>query len=126
MNTTTLDPSFLRTLVLVTGFRGNDMQRAQAALLIIGLLGRDFSGADLPAEIANGSRHLAGCAVGSLVSTGLVECVGRIKSPHPNAKGRKLDLLRIPGNKVNTARAWLRANGYVPNDNNLQMEMAVV
>lgn len=109
---TTLDPAFLRALVLMTGFRGNAMKSAQAALIMLGLRGLDFSGADLPGELTNGSKHLAGAACGALLAQGLIESCGRIKSPHPNAKGRRLNVYRIPADRWNTARAWLRANGF--------------
>ena len=109
---TTLSPDFLRAIILTTGFRGEPMHAACAALLIIGLRGQTFSGADLPGELTNGSKTLAGCACGYLTAAGLVECVGRIKSPHPDAKGRKLNLLQIPANKYSTARTWLARHGY--------------
>lgn len=113
MSTTTLDPQFLRAVILMTGFRGGkDMRRAQAALLLIGLQGAEFTAADLPAEITNGNTHLAGAATGSLIAIGLLEVVRRVKSPDPRAKGRKLDVLRIPAPKWNTARTWLAANGF--------------
>lgn len=108
----TLDRDFLASVVMMAGFRGHAMRSAQAALLIIGLRGHDFTGADLPGEITNGSRHLAGAAVGALIASGLVEVVGRIKSPRPEAKGRKLDVLRIPSDRVSTAKTWLRNNDY--------------
>jgi hypothetical protein len=109
---TTLDTSFLRAVVLMSNFRGGPMKSAQAALLMIGLRGEDFLASDLPGEITNGSKHLAGAATGALVALGLIECVGRVKSPDVRAKGRKLDVWRIPGAKVSTARTWLRSNGY--------------
>lgn len=110
---TTLDAQFLRAVVLMTGFRGGkDMRRTQAALLLIGLRGVDYTAADLPAEITNGNKHLAGAATGSLIAIGLLEVVGRVKSPDPRAKGRKLDVLRIPAPKWSTAKNWLASNGY--------------
>lgn len=121
MSTTTLEPSFLRAVVLVSGFRGNAMRSAQAALLLIGLRGIEFTGADLPGEVTNGSPHIAGAAVGSLISIGLLEVTGRVKSPNPNAKGRKVDVLRIPAAKWNTAKTWLAQNGFAQSEP-LQME----
>lgn len=109
---TTLDPQFLRAVVLVTGFKPNPMRTAQAALLMIGLRAQTFTGADLPAEVTNGNRHLAGAATGSLIALGLLEVVGRVKSPNPDAKGRKLDLLSLPESKRATARTWLERNGF--------------
>ena len=110
--TTTLDRDFLGAVILMSGFRGNAMKACQAALLMIGLR-QDFSGADLPGELTNGSKHIAGAACGALLAQGLIEAVGRIKSPHPDAKGRKLNLYRIPSHRTNTARTWLRANGFI-------------
>lgn len=96
----------------MTGFRGAPMKSAQAALLMIGLRGEDFLASDLPGEVTNGSKHLAGAATGALVAAGLIECVGRVPSPDPRAKGRKLDVWRIPSAKVSTVKTWLRSNGY--------------
>lgn len=111
---TTLDSSFLRAVCLVSGFKGSAMVSCQAALLCIGLRGQTFTGADIPAELTSGSKHIAGCATGGLVAIGLLEVVGRVKSPNPDAKGRKLDLLQIPAPKYSTARAWLNAHGIEP------------
>lgn len=108
----TLSPDFLRAVIVTVGFRGDAMHAACAALLLIGLRGETFSGADLPAEITQGSKTLAGCACGYLTAAGLVECVGRIKSPHPDAKGRRVNLMRIPATKVAVARVWLARHGY--------------
>ena len=94
-STTTLDASFLRTVVILTGFKPEKMRRCQAALLMIGFAGMDYSAADIPQELTEGSRHIAGAATGALVSIGLLNVVGRIKSPHDSAKGLKLDLLRL-------------------------------
>ena len=113
---TTLDPSFLRAVVLVCGFKAEPMEGCQAALLMIGLRGQDFCAAEIPSELTNGDKHLAGCATGALISIGLLEVVGRMKSPRPDAKGRKLNALRIPSNKVSTARTWLRAHQIDPDD----------
>lgn len=109
---TTLDQSFLRAVVLMVGFKPRPMLTAQAALIYIALSGRDFTAADLPAEITGGSRHLAGAATGALIAQGLLETVGRAKSPDPKAKGRRLDVLRLPVNKVGAAKTWLARNGF--------------
>jgi hypothetical protein len=113
---TTLHPDFLRTLIIVTGFRGSAIEQAEAALLLIGLEGGDFCAGQLPAEITNGDKHLSGCATAALITMGLVEVMGRIKSPNPDANGRKMNLLRIPAAKISTARTWLRIRGYHPAD----------
>jgi len=122
---TTLDASFLRAVVLTTSFRGSAMKSAQAALLIIGLRKQDFCAADMPAEICDGNRHLAGCATGSLIAIGLLEVVGRKKSPDVRAKGRKLDVLRIPAEKVSTARTWLARHGYQDHAPTFQTQLAI-
>ena len=122
---TTLSNEFLRTLIIVSGFRGDAMHSACAALLLIGLRGGTFSGADLPAELTNGSKTLAGCVCGYLTAAGLVECVGRIKSPHPDAKGRKLNLLQIPNDKYETARTWLTRHGYQDATPQDQLSLAI-
>lgn len=123
MSTTTLDPSFLRAVVMMTGFRGNAMRAAQAALLIIGLRGETFTANAIPAEVTNGSKHIAGAATGSMISIGLLEVIGRVKSPDIRAKGRKLDLIQIPANKYGAARAWLSANGFQDSVPVFQTEM---
>jgi len=113
---TTLDPSFLRAVVLLSGFKPSRMLSAQAGLLYLALAGKlgDFTAANLPAELTDGSKHLAGAATGALIASGLLEVVGRIKSPNPSAKGRKLDLLRLGTLKRNTALRWLETNGFPP------------
>ena len=105
--TTTLDSSFLRAVILMCGFQDKPMKNAQAGLLLIGLKQPEFSAADLPAEL--GGKHLSGAATGALVSTGLVTVIGRIKSPHKSAKGRRVDVLRVTNREK--AKTWLRSNG---------------
>ena len=107
---TTLDASFLRAVVMMTGFKPNRMRRAQAALLMLGFSGQDYSAADLPDEVTEGSRHLAGAATGSLISIGLLTVIRREKSPEKKAKGRKLDILQLTS--IEKAKAWLRANQF--------------
>ena len=70
--TTTLDPSFLRSVVVMTMFSPKRMTRCQAALLMLGLNGGEFTAAAIPAEVTEGNRHVAGAATGSLVATGLL------------------------------------------------------
>jgi hypothetical protein len=125
MNTTTLDPSFLQAVVLVTAFKPEPMRRAQAALLYMGLRGGEFTAADLPGEITNGSKHLAGAATGALVALGLLTVARRMKSPDPRAKGRKLDVLEC--REPRRAAIWLLKNGFKPRpmeEAKPQMEMA--
>lgn len=119
--TTTLDPQFLRAVVLMTGFRPQRMARCQAALLMLGFSGQDYSAADLPAELTEGSRHIAGAATGSLIATGLLKVTRREKSPVASAKGRKLDILQLTS--IETAKAWLKANGFQAPDQTQQLQM---
>lgn len=120
---TTLDASFLRAVTLMVAFKPERMKRAQATLLYMGLQGGDFTAAELPAEVTEGNKHVAGAATGALVAMQLLAVVGRCKSPDPAAKGRKLDILRLPSDKIGTARAWLSANGFPPSTENCQSEM---
>lgn len=110
--TTTLEPSFLQAVLFIANFKPRSMALAQAGLLALGLDKVEFTAAELDPSITQGSKHLAGAATGALVAMGLLVVVGRVKSPNENAKGRKLDLLRIPQDRRSTARAWLRANGF--------------
>ena len=119
MTTTTLEPSFLRSVVVMTMFSPKRMTRCQAGLLLIGLNGGDFTAAQLPGELTEGNKHCAGAATGSLVATGLLTVIGRIKSPQPNAKGRKLDVLRLTS--LETAKTWLRANHFTVPDTSHQL-----
>lgn len=122
MPTTTIDAQFLRAVVLMTGFKPKRMQRVQAALLMLGFQPEDYTAADLPDELTEGSKHIAGAATGALVASGLLKVVGRIKSPEPKAKGRKLDLLRVVN--IETAKTWLKANEFdVPEVKSLQRQL---
>lgn len=108
--TTTLEPEFLRAVVLLTAFKPDRMVRAQAALLMLGFNAVDFTAAHLPGEITDGNKHVAGAATGSLIAIGLLRVTGREKSPRKDAKGRKLDTLRLVS--AEKAKAWLTANGF--------------
>ena len=108
--TTTLEPDFLVAVVRMITFKGRKMLGAQAALLHLALKGVDFTAAELPGEIVGDSRHIAGAATGALIAQGLLVVVDRIKSPRPEAKGRKLDVLRLAAGKRSTAITWLKAN----------------
>jgi hypothetical protein len=99
----------------MAAFHPRRQKRVEAGLLAIGLRSPEFTAADLPAELTEGSTHAAGAATGALVATGLLEVTARIKSPDPRAKGRKLDVLRLAS--PSTARTWLRENGFpLPSD----------
>ena len=90
---------------------------------MIGLQNGEFNATALPGEITEGNKHIAGASVGSLVATGLLTVTGRVKSPIPSSKGRKLDVLRITC--VETAKTWLKANGFnIPEINSRQLQFA--
>ncbi len=110
MNTTTLEPSFLVAVLHMMNFKGKAMAAAEACLLRMALAGGEFTAADIPESVTRGNHHLAGAATGALVSMGLLVVVRRIKSPNPNAKGRKLDVLQLAPLKRGTALTWLREN----------------
>lgn len=107
-----LDESFLRQVVIVTGFRGDAIRSCEAALLLVGLQNEPFTAAILPGERTQGSTTIAGCATGSLITQGLLEVCGRVKSPRPEANGRKVNLLRIPEGKASAVKTWLSRHGY--------------
>lgn len=125
MSTTTLDPQFLQAALLVTSFKGKRMLAVQGALLHLALSGRDFTAAEIPDVLVNGSKNLAGCASGALVAQGLLIVVARVPSPKPNAKGRKLDLFRLAPNKYETALTFLERNGLPRPSANQQIELAI-
>ena len=112
--TTTLDPEFLRAVVLMGDFKPGDMRRVKSALLAFAVNGMDFTAADLPGEVTNGNIHIAGAASGALVSEGLIRVVDRKKSPDPAAKGRKLNVYRLACGKLETARTWFKAQNLTP------------
>lgn len=110
---TTLDPNFIVATMQMTAFKGGAMRRAQGALLTLALESPiPITAAQLPGEVTNGSAHLAGAATGALIAQELLTVTGRVKSPDPRAKGRKLDLLVVPDARRATARTWLERNGF--------------
>lgn len=108
---TTLEPELLRNVVLASSFRGADIDRACAALLLIGLRGIDFDAGMLPGEICGDDAQLAGMACASLCAQKLIVGVGRVKSSSPLANGRKVNLWRIPADRISTVRTWLARRG---------------
>lgn len=122
--TTQLDRGFLSAIILTTSFRGDDMARAQAALLLIGLAQKEFTAGHLPKEICGDSKSLAGCATGALLTAGLIVPIGRVRSPNPDANGRKCNLLTVPDDKKPLARLWLARHGYQDHVE-IQTEIAV-
>ncbi len=109
---TTLKVSFLRAVVLMIGFKPKLTRGVQAALLSMALRFDEFTAADLPAEITQGSKHVAGAASGTLVALGLIKVIRREPSPNKNAKGRKLDVFCLADGKRGAVKAWLRANEF--------------
>jgi len=107
-----MNNDFERACLLAAAFRGDSVRQGQAYLLMIGLSGKEFSGADLPKEIVGDSIHLSGIICGTLQKIGLAEYVSRIVSPHPEAHRRKINSYRIPANKISTAKTWLNINGF--------------
>lgn len=122
---TKLDAEFLRNVVLVASFRGDDLHRAQAALLLIGLQVGEFDAGMLPAELCAGDPHLSGIACGSLAAQRLIECCGRVKSSSPLANGRKVNLWRVPAGRESTVRAWLARRGYSDRVPEWQTKLAI-
>ena len=111
---TSLDAQFLRAVVLMTDFKAGEMRMVKAALLAFAVNGLDFTAADLPGEITNGNLHIAGAACGALVTMGFVTAVGRVKSPVPESKGRKLNVYRLAIGKLGTVRSWFAEQGLNP------------
>jgi hypothetical protein len=104
-------------------WRGAQMKQAQAFLLMAALKEQEISGAILPAEILQGSKHISGAAVKSLTQAGLLEVVGFAPSPNANAHGRIVRTLRIPSGKHSTVRTWLTNHGYAAPQESTQMEL---
>lgn len=110
----TLDVSFLRSVLLQVSFKADEMKKAQAALLLIALERGTVMATDIPREIVGDSEHRAGAACGALVSINLLRVKARVKSPDVRAKGRKLNIFAIPYGRRRVAMAWLRANNFNP------------
>ncbi len=125
MSTTTLEPAFLQACLLMQNFKGADMARVQGALLAMALAGEDFTASELLGEVVGDSKHIAGAATGALVSQGLLIVVGRVKSPRPDAKGRKTNVLRMAPGKYGTVIAWFRAHNLPMPHAGSQQEMAI-
>ncbi len=113
MNTISTD--LMREITLVACFRGDAFHSTVAGLLMIGLAGGEpFNAAMLPREVTGGDIHISGLAVKALLKMELVERVGYVPSPRPDAKGRPVLSLTIPPNKINTAKTYLARQGYFP------------
>ena len=93
-------------------------------MLLIGLRQSSFSAAEVPRELTNGDKHIAGLATKGLLKMGLVEKVGYIPSPNADAKGRPVLALRIPNDKVSTAKTFLNRHGYLDTPSQQEMQLA--
>lgn len=107
-----LHPDFLRAVVLVSSFRGDDHNRICAALLLIGCKLATFDAGMVPAELCGHSKTALGIATGSLLAQGLLEVCGRVRSSSPAANGRKVNQIRIPEGKLGAVQTWLSRHGY--------------
>lgn len=117
-----LSADFLRNVVLVSSFRGDDHQRICAALLLIGCKLPTFDAGLVPAELCGHSKTALGIATGSLLAQNLLEVVGRVKSSSPSANGRKVSLLRISEGRLSAVKLWLARHGYQDSETS-QMEL---
>jgi len=106
------DTDLMREIVLCASFRGELFHSTCAALLMVGLSGGDFTASCLPKDITRGDIHVSGLATKALIKMGLVEKIGYVPSPNADAKGRPVLQLRIPANKISTARTYLSRQGY--------------
>ena len=107
-----LHPEFLRNVVLVASFRGDDHDRICAALLLIGKKLATFDAGMVPAELCGHSKTALGIATGALIAQGLLEVCGRVRSSSPSANGRKVNQIRIPAGRLNAVNCWLSRHGY--------------
>lgn len=120
---TTLEPDFLLAVIRMAEFKREKLLGAKAGLLSLALREEDFTAADLPESLTEGSAHRAGAATGSLIAMGLLVVVDRVKSPKPSAKGRRVDVLRLAPGKRSTVLTWMRANGLPVPQAGQQMEL---
>lgn len=105
---TELAPDFLAAVALINGFKPKPMIAAQAQLLARAYhFGRTMA-SDLDGDFG---KNVPGAACGALCAQNLLEVIARVKSPEPSAKGRKLDVWRIPPGRGFAVKAWFEANG---------------
>lgn len=110
---TTLDPSFLRAIVLKVAFHPEPLRRAQAAIIYAALEAVSFTADEvLCGELTNGDTKISGICVGSLASMGLLERVGRCKSPAPSRNGAWVNVWRLAAGKLETAKTFLTRNQF--------------
>ena len=121
----TLSREFIIETMHVSAHKGAEMRRAQAALLTLAIQHPTCTAADLPGELTNGSKSLAGCASGALIAMNLLECVGRVKSPHKDAKGRKLNVLAVPNGRRWAVVSFLERNGFPVPQPQMSLALAI-
>ncbi len=119
----TLHPEFLRNVVLVASFRGDDHSRICAALLLIGKKLPEYDAGMVPAELCGHSKTALGIATGSLIAQGLIEVCGRVRSSSPSANGRKVNQIRLKQGRLNAVNTWLARHGYKDAETPSQMEL---
>lgn len=119
----TLTADFLRNVVLVSSFRGEEHHRICAALLLIGKKLVTFDAGMVPAELCGHSKTALGIATGSLIAQNLLEVCGRVRSSSPSANGRKCNSLRIPAGRLSAVNTWLARHGYKDAETPAQMEL---
>jgi len=120
-----MNDELARAIALHVMWRGEALQQAQAFLLSAALHENEISGAILPGEITQGSAHLSGIAVKTLLTSGLLEVTGFAPSPNKSAHGRIVRLLRIPEGKRGMVRTWLVERGYQDAASHTQTLLAV-
>lgn len=113
-----------RALLMLCCWRGEAVQQAQAFLLMAALREDTVTAACIPGEILQGSKHVSGAAVRTLLEIELLEATGYQPSPNKSAHGRIVRTLRIPDGKRSTVMTWLRERGYQA-DSPAQTEMAL-
>ena len=127
---TALTAEVLRNVVLVSSFRGTDLDRCQAAFLLILRLQVTADAGMIPAETLTNSKtgqfdpQLAGMACASLVAQRLIESVGRVRSSSPLANGRKVNNYHIPADRQATVRTWLARRGYLTETQQQELKLA--
>ena len=112
-----LSPAFFRGALLKVGFKPEPLRRAQAFLLYVALElpPHEFTADVLPKEIHGEGEEdptLAGIAVGSLATMGLIERCGRCKSPSPARNGAWVNIWRLATCKRSAVCTWLERNGF--------------
>lgn len=120
-----MNADLTKALLMLCCWRGEAVQQAQAFLLMSALQEDETTGAAIPGEILQGSKHVSGAAVRTLLEIGLLEATGYTPSPNKNAHGRIVRTLRIPEGKRSTVKTWLSARGYADSLPATQTEMAL-